>query len=314
MPQSLRRFLLIFPVAIGCFAFTATTSLAARKPVNTSPPVISGTAQVGSTLQASTGTWSPAPSSYEYTWYRCDSAGGNCTTSPTSTSSASYPLSAGDVGHKIVVEVGVNGLPNSAVASAPSVVVAAAPVSTTPVNSVRPEISGSAQVGQTLTVSNGTWSPTPTSFLYAWYRCDSNAANCLLSPTSSSSPNYVVTAGDVGYRMVAPVAPNGNWNASVSSTASATVIAAPASGAPVNVTRPAISGTAQVGQTLTVSNGTWSPTPTSYLYAWYRCDSNGANCLSARRRAPARTTWSRPATSATAWWRRWRRTGTGTHR
>jgi hypothetical protein len=145
---------------------------------------------------------------------------------------------------------------------------------------VRPVISGTPQVGQTLTVSNGTWSPTPSSYLYAWYRCDSNGANCLLSSTSASSPNYVVTAGDVGYRMVVPVAPNGDWNASVNSTPSATVTSGTTgTGNPVNVTKPSISGTAQVGQTLTVSNGTWSPTPTSYLYAWYRCDSNGANCV-----------------------------------
>lgn len=35
-----------------------------------------------------------------------------------------------------------------------------------------------------------------------------------------------------------------------------------------NVTAPKISGVAKVGQTLKVSNGTWSPTPTSYAYAW----------------------------------------------
>ena len=35
-----------------------------------------------------------------------------------------------------------------------------------------------------------------------------------------------------------------------------------------NVTAPKISGTPKVGQTLRVSNGTWSPTPTSYAYAW----------------------------------------------
>lgn len=38
---------------------------------------------------------------------------------------------------------------------------------------------------------------------------------------------------------------------------------------PVNSVAPTISGTAQVGQTLTVSdNGTWSASPTSYTYRW----------------------------------------------
>lgn len=35
-----------------------------------------------------------------------------------------------------------------------------------------------------------------------------------------------------------------------------------------NVTAPKISGNAKVGQTLKVSTGSWSPTPTSYTYAW----------------------------------------------
>ena len=45
---------------------------------NTSLPVISGTAQVGSQLTASTGSWSGSPTSYSYQWHRCDTAGANC--------------------------------------------------------------------------------------------------------------------------------------------------------------------------------------------------------------------------------------------
>lgn len=40
--------------------------------------------------------------------------------------------------------------------------------------------------------------------------------------------------------------------------------------APVNLIAPSISGTAQVGQTVTVSNGTWANSPSSYSYQWYR--------------------------------------------
>lgn len=42
----------------------------------------------------------------------------------------------------------------------------------------------------------------------------------------------------------------------------------PASGAPENTVAPAITGTAQVGQVLTGSTGTWSGTPT-YARQWY---------------------------------------------
>jgi lysophospholipase L1-like esterase len=39
---------------------------------------------------------------------------------------------------------------------------------------------------------------------------------------------------------------------------------------PVNTVAPAISGTQQVGQTITSSTGTWNSTPTSYTYQWKR--------------------------------------------
>lgn len=37
---------------------------------------------------------------------------------------------------------------------------------------------------------------------------------------------------------------------------------------PVNTVAPAITGTASVGSTLTVSNGTWTGTGITYTYAW----------------------------------------------
>ena len=40
--------------------------------------------------------------------------------------------------------------------------------------------------------------------------------------------------------------------------------------APTNVTRPAITGTARLGKTLTCSNGTWKWSPTGYTRHWYR--------------------------------------------
>lgn len=44
--------------------------------------------------------------------------------------------------------------------------------------------------------------------------------------------------------------------------------AALAASAPVNSTLPLISGTPQVGQPLTASNGTWLNTPTGFTYQW----------------------------------------------
>ena len=53
----------------------------------------------------------------------------------------------------------------------------------------------------------------------------------------------------------------------------------PASSAPSNFRPPAVSGTAQVGQLLSTSNGTWTGSPTAYSYQWKRCDTSGNNCV-----------------------------------
>jgi hypothetical protein len=46
------------------------------------------------------------------------------------------------------------------------------------------------------------------------------------------------------------------------------------SGSISNCSRPAISGTTSVGQTLTSSLGIWSPSPNSYAYQWSRADTS----------------------------------------
>jgi hypothetical protein len=47
---------------------------------------------------------------------------------------------------------------------------------------------------------------------------------------------------------------------------------------PVDVTPPGITGTVDVGQTLTVTPGTWSNPDVVLTYQWQRCDGTGATC------------------------------------
>ena len=144
-----------------------------------------------------------------------------------------------------------------------------------PVNSALPTISGTAKVGATLTVSNGTWSNSPTGYLYQWQRCTSPATCTDID--NAVGQTYVVRNADGGYRIRAVVAAR---NADGSSTANSNLTdVVPATGAPVNTVRPSVSGDAIVGHTLTVDDGTWSGAPTSFRYQWIQCDRFGGACV-----------------------------------
>ena len=146
----------------------------------------------------------------------------------------------------------------------------------TPQNTALPQVSGTAKEGETLTASNGTWSNTPTSYAYQWRRCASDGQACG-DITGASKQTYAVVAADVGHTLRVVVTAS-NADGKASATSEATDVVDSKSG-PVNSVKPAVSGTATVGQELRVSRGTWSPAPGSYGYQWQRCSSTGTDCL-----------------------------------
>jgi subtilisin family serine protease len=88
-------------------------------PANTALPTISGTAQVGKTLTASTGSWTENPSRYAYQWQRCYSflfIGNKCYVIPGSTGQA-YAARWEDLFSRLRVTVTAS---NSAGSSAPA--------------------------------------------------------------------------------------------------------------------------------------------------------------------------------------------------
>ena len=101
-------------------------------PSSTAPPAITGMAQVGQTLSASTGTWSgTTPSRYSYQWRRCDSAGTSCAAVSGATA-ANYVVGAGDVGCRMqVVVTASNTYGSGSAGSATTAVVQAAAASPT---------------------------------------------------------------------------------------------------------------------------------------------------------------------------------------
>ena len=73
---------LAVPVAVFATMGTAASSTAAQSqyaPTNTGAPAISGTAQEGATLTASTGSWTSSSNvKYAYQWQRCNATGSAC--------------------------------------------------------------------------------------------------------------------------------------------------------------------------------------------------------------------------------------------
>jgi hypothetical protein len=117
-------------------------------------------------------------------------------------------------------------------ANAPRLVIvaySASPPATPPTNTSPPAISGTAQQGQTLTASNGSWSgSTPMSFAYQWRRCDSAGAGCT-SIAGATAQSYPLVSADVGATIrVVVAATNSAGSSSASSAQTAAVQAAPA--------------------------------------------------------------------------------------
>ena len=147
---------------------------------------------------------------------------------------------------------------------------AAAPSNTTP-----PDVSGTPKVGQTLTVSDGTWTGTPTTYAYQWQRCTSSTACADI--VGAAKQTHTLVAADAGNTMRAVVTASNADGKSTANSTQTTIVAA--SGAPANTLKPAILGDAFVGQTLTATNGRWTGSPTSYGYQWLRCDGGGTSCI-----------------------------------
>lgn len=66
-----------------------------------------------------------------------------------------------------------------------------------PTNQTVPVITGSVEVGYTLTASEGTWTGGPTSYAFQWYRVNDNA----VAITGATSSSYVITAEDTGHAL-----------------------------------------------------------------------------------------------------------------
>ena len=244
----------------------------------TGAPTISGTAQVGETLTVDTSGITDADgltnAAFAYQWSTngmssyADIAGATSTT---------YTVAASDVGKTIKAMVTFTddeGNEESLI-SAPTATVVRAP-NIPPTGALT--ISGTAQVGETLTAdtsgiadANGLTNP---NFSYKWIANDGNTDAEIENATSTT---YSVAASDVGKTIKVRVTftDDGGNEESLISEPTATVVRAPNIPPTGALT---ISGTAQVGETLTAdtsgiadANGLTNP---NFSYKWIANDGN----------------------------------------
>ena len=264
---------------------TAAVAAAANTPA-TGAPAITGAAQVGQTLTAGTTAIMDANGlnsvNYTYQWIRVDGTDADIS----GATSITYTLVGADLGKTIKVTVSFtdDASNDETLTSAATAAVSAAP--NTPATGA-PTITGTAQVGQTLTaVTTGIMDAdglTSVSYTYQWIRVDGGAETNISGATSIT---YTLVGADLGKTIKVKVSftDDASNPETLTSTATAAVAAAantPATGA------PAITGAAQVGQTLTAgttaimdANGL---TSVSYTYQWIRVatDNTETNIASA---------------------------------
>jgi len=92
------------------------TALVVGPPVNTSIPLVGGSALVDAVATVQAGSWvGRAPITFSYAWLRCNTDGGECT-SIAGASGKGYRLTSNDVSHRLRVNVTARNAVGSATA------------------------------------------------------------------------------------------------------------------------------------------------------------------------------------------------------
>ena len=174
----------------------------ASPPTNTGEPAISGRAEQGVRLNASTGTWTGTkPISYAYQWVRCgvdggQPDGGNCAIVSGATDNR-YRLVSADVGFRMRVRVTATNAEGSRTAASNPTAVVGGP----PVNTSTPTVRGTMTVGSVVTADPGSWTGVqPISYSYRWLRCNTQGGSCV-SIAGATGQTYRLTSADVNRKI-----------------------------------------------------------------------------------------------------------------
>ena len=227
-----------------------TTPVAPGTFLNTRPPTVVGTAQVGVPLTATKGAWTPR-ASVDYQWV----VGGVEVAGATKKTFTPRPQ---DLGKPVTIEVlaSRSGYLTALVPATPT-------ASTLPGvfrSTKAPDVTGRAMVGRTLRASTGAWSLDGVDLAYQWF-AGTKAIKGATDPTYQPTPaeagqpiHVVVTASSLGYTSV-----------TAASTDTDPVLLGVAT-----VAKPTVTGRAVVGRTLTAHVATFAPSTATPRYRWLR--------------------------------------------
>ena len=241
----------------------------------TGAPTITGTAQVGQTLTAGTTAIMDDDGltsvSYTYQWIR---TAAGVDTNISGATASTYTLVAADQGTTVKVRVSFTDDASKAETrtSAATAAVSAAP--NTPATGA-PTITGTAQVGQTLTAGTTAIVDadglTSVSYTYQWIRVATD--NTETNIASATASTYTLVAADQGTTIKVTVSFTDDASNAETLTSAATAAVSAAANTPATGA-PTITGTAQVGQTLTAGTTAIVDadglTSVSYTYQWIR--------------------------------------------
>jgi hypothetical protein len=149
-----------------------------------------------------------------------------------------------------------------------------------PSNTGAPAIPGAAVVGQTLSATNGSWSQSPTTYVYQWQRCDAGGQGCIDIDGATSS-TYTPTSSDLGSTLAVQVyAANANGSSLPATSAPTAAVAA--------------TGAADVGAASTKHSATKTVKRSSRVsHAKHKAKHHKKAVRHSRRRAHRRTTRKR---------------------
>lgn len=230
----------------------------ARAPFTAVPtPTVDAVVRVGMPLTAAPGAWEPT-ATFTYQWYRVSATGTSSAIS--GATRATYTPTVSQTGQTLKVRVTGyrSGYVTTAAYSAATTAVQPGMAGGTP------RVTGTPVVDQELTADEGTWSPGEATFSYQWYARSSSGK---VYKVGADSRTYRVEGRYAGYKVKVAVTGHATGYASVTRTSSYTSTIAKATF--TSQSAPTIDGVAQVGETLTATEGDWQPTPL-ISYQWYR--------------------------------------------